>query len=387
MLTIMVTIMFVVAAGLIIPSTEAATAYKHMVVTGYVPEYRTGIDWNFYAQHLTDLILFSVEPLADGTIKSYFPIDDDGPASALTKAQEAKKRSIGSSHLLPNSNGINLLLCVGGAGRSGHFSTITSTKEKRTFFLNSLLQILKDKNLNGVDFDWEVPSTRKELHQYQLLLQDAKLLLHDKHQFLVTATVHAWQDLGALAYQSVNRVHLMSYDSQGGGGETHSTYQTSIQDIERLIASKCPASKIVLGVPFYGRGISNPGMVLTYQDLVNKVGADMNPTSDYLGSGVNKIGFNNILTVQKKFKVCIKKKIAGMFAWEIGQDSSDPKTSLTKAISDVRLGIKRSKRFQKINPREDPRFKKKLKKEQLNGEGVAGMMKKKKRRIKRNFDL
>ena len=85
----------------------------------------------------------------------------------------------------------------------------------------------------------------------------------------------------------------------------------------------------------------------------------------------------------------MKKGLAGVFAWEIGQDSSDPEHSLTKAISDVRLGIKR-KRFKKKNPSNDPRFSKKLKEAKEMEEDVERKRKKKgkkkkKRRIKRNF--
>ena len=365
------------------PAARAVQTHKHTVVAAYVPEYRTGIDWNFYAQHVTDLILFSVEPLENGTIKSYFPIDDDGSDSALTKAHAAQQQSIGSPHLLPNSKGLNLLLCVGGAGRSKYFSTVTSTKKKRTEFLTNLRNTLVAKQLNGLDFDWEVPSTRQEVHQYQLLLQEAGALLHatppkdpTRPPFILSATVHAWQDLGKPAYDALDRIHLMSYDGQG---TTHSSYAMAQQDVRRLAALHCPLSKIVLGVPFYGRGLVNPGLTLTYEDLVKKVGADLNPMLDVMGTGKNKIGFNNVLTVQKKMKFAIQSKILGVFAWEIGQDSSDGETSLTKAISDVRMGIKR--KFHKKNPAKDPRFSKKLKEKKKKKKTN------KKKRIKRNFDL
>ena len=333
-----------------------ASEHKQQVIVGYVPEYRTGIDWNFYSQYVTDLILFSVEPLPDGDLKPYFPIDDEGPDSTLITAHRARNATIGSSHLPLDmqSTGIRLLLCVGGAGRSSNFPVVTSTKLKRLHFINNLIDTIKLRNLQGIDFDWEVPSNRKELQQYQLLIQEAVPLFHS-HHLIVTATLHAWQDLGQETYVAIDRIHLMSYD---GRGTTHSSYETAIMDIENLQKKGCPLSTIVLGVPFYGRGITNPNHVLTYNDLVEKVGADLDPTKDILGTGKNSIGFNNILTIQKKMKYCINKGLSGIFAWEIGQDSSTIETSLTKAISDVRLGIKRRKRYQKQDPTKDKRFKK-----------------------------
>ena len=364
-------------------TTTTTTTHKEMVVAAYVPEYRTGIDWDFFSRHVTDLILFSIEPLPDGDLKPYFPIDDEGPDSALVKAHRARNGTVGAPHLPDGSLGINLFLCVGGAGRSSNFRAVTTTEKKRTEFLRNVLEVVESKRLQGVDFDWEVPSTRSDMKQYQLLLSEASDLLHGRG-LLVTATMHAWQDLGSVAYDSLDRVHLMSYD---GKGTTHSSYETSLMDVRRLSGTHgCPLSKIVLGLPFYGRGLQNPSLVLTYNDLVQKVGADLNPTLDVLGSGKSSIGFNNILTCQRKTKYALKLGLAGVFAWEIGQDSSDPKHSLTKAISDVRLGIKR-RRFKKKNPSKDPRFAKKLKeaKEEEEAERKKKKRKRKKKRIKRNF--
>ena len=196
-------------------TTTAATTHKNLVVAAYVPEYRTGIDWMFFAQHVTDLILFSIEPLPDGDLKPYFPIDDEGPDSALVKAHRARNSTIGAPHLSDGSSGINLLLCVGGAGRSNHFRIATSTEKKRKLFLTNLIEIVTLKKLQGVDFDWEVPTTRSDVSQYQALLAEASVLLHARG-LLLTATIHSWQDLGSNTYSFLDRIHLMSYDGRGG---------------------------------------------------------------------------------------------------------------------------------------------------------------------------
>jgi GH18 family chitinase len=365
--------------GAFVLRVATALENKQMVFAAYVPEYRAGIDWDFFGQHVTDFILFSVEPLPDGDLKPYFPIDDEGPDSALVKAHRARNNSAHTNHLESDADRLRLLLCVGGAGRSAHFRSVTSTKAKRTSFLKNLLEILTSKQLQGIDFDWETPSNRNDINQYQMLLQEAANMLRPRG-FLVTATLHAWQDIGVLAYASLDRVHLMSYDARG---TTHSSYETALMDVQRLVGFNCPKSKIVLGVPFYGRGLQNAGLVLTYNDLVQKVGADLDPTSDILGTGKSAIGFNNVLTVQRKTKYAIKESLAGIFAWEIGQDSNDPMTSLTKAISDVRMGIKR-KRFQKKDASADPRFTTKLKKK--GKKKAAKHKKKRKRRIVRKFN-
>ena len=81
-------------------------------------------------------------------------------------------------------------------------------------------------------------------------------------------------------------------------GDTHSSYETSLLDVKRLSETHgCPLSKIVLGLPFYGRGMLNPSLVLTYNDLVGKVGADLNPTIDVLGSGTFSSFSNDFFSI------------------------------------------------------------------------------------------
>ena len=58
-----------------------------------------GIDWDFVAKRATDLILFSVEPLPDGDLKPYFPIDDEAPTLHLSgpSRTQCDKRPLASA--------------------------------------------------------------------------------------------------------------------------------------------------------------------------------------------------------------------------------------------------------------------------------------------------
>lgn len=378
------------AIGFTFAVGSGKTRRRDLAVVAYVPEYRTGIDWDFVTKRATDLVLFSVEPLPDGDIKPYFPIDDDGVESALTMAHRARNSSRGLKHLPMsiNEDGVRLLLCVGGGGRSGNFPVVSASPDLRQVFVSNLLKIVLAKNLQGVDFDWEVPMSKQQLADYSLLLSETANAFHNHDpDLLVTVAIHAWQDLGQPSYHAVDRVHLMSYDGQSTKG--HATYSQATTDAKRLASYGCPMSKIALGLPFYGRGVSNPGLVLTYSDLVSKVGADLDPTSDILGKD-SAIGFNNVLTVQKKTKWALSHGLAGIMVWEVGQDTTNEATSLLVAIHDTKMGIKRKGRFKKKQAKLDPRFAKIHQNKEKRDEERSKAKKKqkrKKRRIKRNFDL
>ncbi len=388
LITTLALVAFAVGAA-VSASASLAEKRRALAVVAYVPEYRTGIDWDFVAERATDLVLFSVEPLPDGDVKPYFPIDDEGADSALIQAHRARNASRGMAHLPPaaTDGGVRLLLCVGGGGRSESFAAVAANPKTRAALVANLLHIVRTKQLQGVDFDWEVPMSRKQQADYALLLADAAAAFHAHNpQLLVTVAIHAWQDLGAASYAAVDRVHLMSYDAQGGNGKDgHATYAQAKTDAKRLASYGCPMSKIALGLPFYGRGISNPSLVLTYGDLVSKVGADLDPTSDVLGKD-SAIGFNNVLTVQKKTKWALTHGLAGIMVWEVGQDTTDVATSLMEAIYDTKMGIKKKGRFKKKAATSDPRFAK-AHQNKAKREASARKKKPKKRRIKRNFDL
>lgn len=317
---------------------------KNLVVAAYVPEYRAGINWNFVATHATDLILFSVEPLPDGGLKPFFPLDTEEVESPLNQAKSAAAAT--------GDEPTRLMLCVGGAGRSSGFASIVKLPHLRKRLIGNIVELLQTHGLSGVDFDWEIPMQVDEIVGYAHLLEEAATELH-KHDLLVTVAVHAWQDIGPPSYKAVDRVHLMSYDAEG----EHATMEKAVSDVKRLVSYGCPKRKIALGLPFYGRGLDRPDLVLTYGDLVSKVGADLDPTADVLGEDY-AIGFNNVLTCQRKTKWALKNGLAGIMAWEAGQDTDDPSTSLLKAIADARLGRKVKGRYKKKNPETDPRFRK-----------------------------
>ena len=355
---------------------------RRMVVAAYVPEYRSGIDWEFVAGRATDLILFSAEPTETGEIKSFFPLDKADKDSGLSKALKARESTRGASHLEEGAEGVRLLLCLGGAGRSAAFADVAASQELRKTLIGNVAALVAEHELQGVDLDWEVPRTHNQVINYAMLIEEMAQELHSRGMIL-TATIHPWQDLGPPSYAALDRVHLMSYDAQG----KHAMYATAQEDVKRLEKYGCPRAKIVLGIPFYARGVDRPDMVFTYADLVKKVGADLDPTRDLLGKE-HALYFNNVLTCQKKTKWALRRGLGGVMVWEAGQDTTDPDTSLLAAISDAKLGITKKGRYKKKDAKSDPRLQRvreaQEKKAKLAAEKRRNQRKKRrKRRIKR----
>jgi hypothetical protein len=206
------------------------------VVSAYLPEYRfTNSKIDQIAEHITDLILFSAEPQANGDIAmmNRFPTE---VMDAVGKAR---------------ASGLRVFLCVGGGGRSSGFSSLASDAAARRKFSLKLLDACKSMGLDGVDLDWEgdLDSDPKKWNNFGLLLNDIHGLFikeskDGEPKLLLSIAVHVGQETAVTpevikvrlhwqlnnpphdsqpeswlpsvcdcaCSQSVDRVHLMAYD-------------------------------------------------------------------------------------------------------------------------------------------------------------------------------
>ena len=105
-------------------------------------------------------ISFSVSPRDNGSVDDHW-IPSENIARARRAADAVPDRVV------------NVLLCVGGAGRSAGFAKATSTAKRRRRFVANLEALLEEHSLDGVDFDWEAPRNDEEMANYVLLLRAA----------------------------------------------------------------------------------------------------------------------------------------------------------------------------------------------------------------------
>lgn len=292
-----------ITAGSTCRAEANATQPKLGVVVGYLPHYRVA-GWSVeQLGPVTDLIFFGIKPDQDGRLLS-----GDLNEDSLTKLQQARQHS----HC-------RVLICVGGWERSQAFAQVASDRAKRDRFISELLKFCRDHDFDGVDFDWEHPQGDEQLRAYSQLLSEAAKSLHS-HRLLVTVAQASWEDLGRGVYEVVDRVHLMSYDHSF----PQATLAKSTADVERILKQGCPARKVTLGIPFYGR--NKAGDAKTYAELTNLRGF-----SDAKDE-VNGYAFNGKATIAAKAKLANGSKLAGIMIWELGQDSSNAEQSLLGSL-------------------------------------------------------
>lgn len=265
------------------------------VLAGYLPAWRLpGYDLNRLAP-LTDVLYFSIQPNADGTLNL-----KDIKTEDLKALQDAKKKL-----------GFRLHICVGGWERSDGFMSTASNEENRARFATAMSAFCDEWGLDGLDLDWEHPKNLEEAKAYGALIGDLRRILEPKGR-IVTAAIAAWQSMDQSAVDGLHRVHLMSYDHR----DRHSTMEKAVSDVEALEKMGFSDSKIVLGVPFYGRNLQNWNDARAFAEILAE--HKPKPEADEAGGYY----FNGPRTLEAKATFVKERKLAGMMIWEVAHDAT-----------------------------------------------------------------
>ncbi|MEX0585697.1 MAG: glycoside hydrolase family 18 protein, partial [Pirellulales bacterium] len=284
------------------PHALAASGTKFCIV-GYLPWYRLKSWSSAQAGPLTELVYFGVQPTTDGEL----------PADPVDRA------TLESLRRLKHATGCRLNLCVGGGNRSAGFAALVEQGRRRRAFVRGLRDVCQRAGFDGVDYDWEYPSGDAQLAEYHRLIDETRKSLGDRRQ--ITVAQSPWRDFGRAIYEAVDRVHVMSYNHK----HPHAQLGDARADIDRMLKFGCPRSKLVLGVPFYGR--NQRGHSRTYAELTR---SDSFETDRDLIDG---FAFNSRQTLRQKVRYARDEQLAGIMIWEIGQDATEPNVSLLGAIA------------------------------------------------------
>lgn len=115
----------------------------------------------------------------------------------------------------------------------------------------------------------------------------------------------------------------MTYDMVTGEGGHHATMEKMVAAIQPLVQAGCPDSKIVIGIPAYGRHGKKPSQVQTYSEIVDAITStslDITLKAVVEQQSWKGILFDSPNKVREKVRYALKRKMGGVFFWEIGQD-------------------------------------------------------------------
>jgi len=288
-------------ALLVLLSSVIAPAQAQFKVVGYLPTWAGAVS-DIQFSKLTHVNYAFLIPTSNG---GYQGIEDPGKLQSLVSAAHA--------------NGVKVLVSVGGGGGGDAFHSIVANSTYRTNFANNMLAFANQYNLDGIDIDWEYPSDGTEANNFVTMMQTLSNTMHANGKLCTIAVIG---DYGTSilngVFAAVDWLMIMAYDDNN---YQHSTYDLAVQCMNYWLGRGVPASKAILGVPFYGRPTGE-----SYAQLLAR-GAD--PYSDTFDG----VGYNGITTIKNKTNLAFDRG-GGIMMWELSNDVTS-QYSLVSAIHEV----------------------------------------------------
>lgn len=251
---------------------------------------------------------------------------------------------------LAHQNNVKVLMSIGGgATPDGFYPVLLASTTKRNAFINSLLTFTELHDLDGLDIDLEGSDITADYDAFVLALGDS---LHEESKE-ITAALATWSggNVSSNVLAMYDFINIMAYDHTGPWNPDkpghHSTFDQAFSDLNYWIKNKdLPASKAVLGLPFYGYEFKTNGTAGSwrYSTIVDRFAG-----AEFKDEVSNTIYYNGITTIEDKTKLALNKG-SGVMIWEISQDSNDPEKSLLNAIYEtVKVGVEESENENSFN--------------------------------------
>ena len=314
------------------PEPSTVSAPDGVIIVGYATYWDTTLPNPDYLTHIC---------YAFAHIKSDFEtLDIKTPSrlTAITKLKEQKPE-------------LKILLSVGGWG-AGNFSEMAASKTHRRNFAQNCLKAVNQYGLDGIDLDWEYPtsdaagisSSPNDTYNFTLLVKELRTVLGaDKLLTMASADNAQYVDFKAVT-PYFNYINLMTYDMgkppkhNAGLYPSSKTHRSCDESVSLHNNKGIPYEKIVMGIPFFGHGDGKafPSEGTDYRDI--KPGSykemwDETAQVPYLADdkGNMVLSYDNARSVDLKAQYILTKGLKGAMYWNIEADDDD--WTLSKIIA------------------------------------------------------
>ncbi|XP_055628693.1 probable chitinase 2 [Toxorhynchites rutilus septentrionalis] len=253
--------------------TEASIVTDHdRVVVCYIST------WAVYREGSASYSLDHFDPkLCTHAIYAFAGLDVDNNAMRSLDAWQDLKDNYGKGGyeklvgMRTSNPHLKVLIAIGGWNEgSEKYSNLAANPERRQAFVKNALEFVKRYGFDGLDLDWEYPTQRGgkpyDRENFVSLVKELSQLFK-RNNLMLTSAIGAGKDTIDSAYdiktlsKYLDFLHIMSYDYNGSwnrkigpNAPLQSRDVLNVEyTIEHLLALGAPSSRIVLGLPFYGR--------------------------------------------------------------------------------------------------------------------------------------
>lgn len=253
-----------------------------------------------------------------------------------------------------------VLLMIGGWGSAADgFSEMAKSASKRALFCSECKKHIDNYNLDGIDIDWEYPTggysenghCADDTKNFNLVLKELRAAIGSAKIISIATSSSAKYIDFPTAMKYVDYVNVMSYDMGHPAKHNSPLHKSTVFNQSATCESAVnahksagvPASRMNLGVPFYGHGISPYADDVKYNQM-----AEIFSSSTYSGKNIRmwddvaKVPYlvdsnGNILlcyddadSVAEKGEFAMAQGMLGVMFWEYRHD--DSQGTLRKAL-------------------------------------------------------
>lgn len=251
---------------------------------------------------------------------------------------------------------LKVLLSIGG-WTAGGFSEMAIDVKKRAKFVEHCVEITKEFQLDGIDMDWEYPTSSEsgihsdpsDTENFTSLIKELRAALGED-KLVTFASIASAQFVDFKAVEPyLDFVNLMVYDI---GRPQQGLHHTALYDTERTRLSVdssvklhreagLPNNKIVVGLAFYGHGNTELG----YNDFIHFPQVAIDCKDDILlwddaakvpyyvsseDSTLMLCIFDNAYSLELKCDYAKDNELGGVMYWEYNYD--DEQRTLSNAV-------------------------------------------------------
>ncbi len=283
-------------------------------VVGYLPDWSYQSYKNMDFSTLTHINIAFCNPDTNGELSCYIP--DTEMKAIVDKA---------------HANGVKVLAALGGGGGCDNYPPLLKDTETMAAFNENIMEYCEKYNLDGIDLDIELGSASDIWSNYAAWCVSLRELCDERDYLMTTATAQ-WVAVrvSSETFALFDFLNVMAYDNEGDKN-SHSSFafaETCLKffHVERGI----PKDKLVLGVPFYGRGYHADGS-LDWNSYVSFSELVTTDPANYSADVYNGIAYNGSETMRQKCELA--KGYGGIMIWEVTQDAAG-EYSLLKLIKE-----------------------------------------------------
>ncbi len=284
-------------------ATPSVPVQHNSRIVGYLPDWAYQSYGTLDFSALTHLNLAFCNPDAQGTLSCYIP--DYEMENIVNKA---------------HASGVKVMAALGGGGGCDGYLPLLDTPEEMAAFNESIMAYCETYGLDGIDLDIELGSGHEIWNYYGDWVASLRVLCDARGYELSTATaqwvaVHVTPETFAL----FDFVNVMAYDNDADES-SHADMEFARESLQYFNVQKgIDKARLVLGVPFYGRGYTADG-ALDWNSYVPFSALIASDTANFHADVYEGVAYNGAETMRKK--CTLAKEYGGIMIWELTQDAT-----------------------------------------------------------------